>query len=61
MKVFLHETRDPDHDPNKHYEKPPSSFSSLRLLPNDGNKRRHDIPIPYKVSLISESESYKKI
>ena len=57
--LFYHETRDPDHNPNKRYEEPPFSCSSSRL-PN-GNKRRHDIPIPYEVSSISESERYKKL
>ena len=52
--LFQHETRDPDHNPNKRYEEPPSS-----RLPNV-NKRRHDIPIPYEVSSISESARYKK-
>ena len=57
--LFYHETREPDHNPNKRcYEEPPSSFSSPRLF--NGNKRRNDIQIPYEVSLISESESYKK-
>jgi len=56
--LFYHETRDPDHNPNKRYEEPPFSCS-LSRLPN-GNKRRHDIPIPYEVSSISESERYKK-
>jgi len=52
--LFQHETRDPDHNPSKCYEEPPSSSSSSRLP--HGNKRGQDIPIPYEVRSISESK-----
>jgi len=61
--LYYHDNRGRIYNPNesyKSYEEPPSSSSS-RLLSNHGNKRRHDIPIPYEVSLISESERYKKL
>jgi len=57
--LYYHETRVPIHNPNKKsFEEPPISSSSSRLS-NPGKKRGHDIPISYKVSLISERERYK--
>ena len=60
--LYYHENRSLIHNINKCYElePPPSSSSSSRLPHHSNKRRRHDIPVPYEVSLISENENYKK-